>query len=140
MRVQALWVAAALVATASGADLGKVTEMDEACPAGPVERTSCRRVTVSCPGLKDVTAMVRVTEPPAGKTLRGTVVLGSGGNGATFYAAAGPVAGLVRELAGMGFIVVDRMWDGGWVTQEGGLKKEACRYATLLTWVRETVH
>jgi hypothetical protein len=133
-----VWLA--LAATAAGAELGKVTDTGEGCPAGPIAGTTCRRVTVSCPGLKDLTALLRVTQPAAGKALRGTVVLGSGGNGGTFYAGPGAVAGLVRDLAEMGFLVVDRMWDGGWVTQEGGLKKEACRYATLLTWVHDTVH
>jgi hypothetical protein len=97
-------------------------------------------VTVSCPGLKDLGARIRITEPAAGKALRGTVVLGSGGNGAGFYAAAPPVQGMVRDLSAMGFLVVDRSWDGGWVTQEGGLKLEACRYATLLTWIHDTLH
>ncbi len=40
----------------------------------------------------------------------------------------------------MGFRVVDRAWTGGWTTHEGGLKKESCRYATLLTWVHDHLH
>ena len=102
--------------------------------------TACRVVVVSCPELKDLRAQIRVTEPGAGKQLRGTIVMGSGGNGGGFYAAQPPVQSLVIELAAMGFRVVDRQWDGGWVTQEGGLKKEACRYATLLTWVHDRLH
>ena len=124
----------------AGASLGKVTESPDACPAGPAPRTACRRVVVSCPGLKDLPAQIRFTDPAPGKALRGTVVLGSGGNGGTFYAAAPPVVGLVRELSDMGFLVADRSWDGGWVTNEGGLKQEACRYATLLTWIHDTAH
>jgi hypothetical protein len=95
---------------------------------------------VSCPELKDLQAQIRVTEPAPGTALRGTVVLGSGGNGSGFYAAQAPVQSLVSELAAMGFRVIDRQWDGGWVTQEGGLKREACRYATLLTWVHDRLH
>jgi hypothetical protein len=125
---------------AAAAPLGKVTELPEACPAGPGARTACRRVLVSCPGLKDLRAQLRVTEPPPGKPARGTVVFGSGGNGAGFYAAQPAMQTLVGELAEMGFLVVDRAWDGGWVTQEGGLKLEACRYATLLTWIHATLH
>jgi hypothetical protein len=40
----------------------------------------------------------------------------------------------------MGFLVVDRAWNGGWTTHEGGLRKESCRYATLLTWVHDHLH
>ena len=102
----------------------------------PLERTTCRQVIVSCPGIKDLGAQLRVTQPGR-KTRR------NGGSGA-----AGTV-GLRRSsggtdarprIVGNRFLVVDRAWDGGWVTQEGGLKLEACRYATLLTWIHETLH
>ena len=125
-----------------GAPLGKVAESTDPCPAGagPVAGTVCRQVVVTCPGLRDLRAQLRITEPSAGETRRGTIVLGSGGNGAGFYAAQPAVAELTRELSQMGFLVVDRAWDGGWVTQEGGLKPQACRYATLLTWIHDTLH
>jgi hypothetical protein len=95
---------------------------------------------VSAPGLKPVQVQIRITEPPAGVARRGTVVMGSGGGGNGFYAGAPPVHALVKDLAAMGFLVVDRAWDGGWTTHEGGLKKESCRYATLLTWVHDHLH
>jgi hypothetical protein len=124
------------------ASLGNVAEAPDPCPggAGQAARTACRTVVVSCPGLKDLRAWVRVTEPLPGKPESGTVVLGSGGNGVGFYAGAPAVRPLVDSLTAMGFRVVDRSWDGGWPTQEGGLKTEACRYATLLTWVRDRIH
>jgi hypothetical protein len=65
--------------------------------------------------------------------------LGSGGAGNGFYGG-GPDGILIRDLAGMGFRVVDRAWAGGWTTHEGGLRKESCRYATLLTWVHDHLH
>jgi hypothetical protein len=138
----AAWVGLALAVPVTAASLGKVVELPEGCPAGagPVARSVCRRVIVSCPGLKDLRAQVRITEPAAGRQPRGTVVLGSGGNGASFYAVQEAVQALAGELAETGFLVVDRAWDGGWVTQEGGLKPQACRYATLLTWIHGTVH
>jgi hypothetical protein len=138
MKLLAIWIVVGLPAVA--ASLGKVAELPDACPAGAggLPKTACRQVTVSCPGLRDLRAQLRITQPVG--TLRGTVVLGSGGNGAGFYAAQPPVQALVRDLSDMGFLVVDRSWDGGWVTKEGGLKLEACRYATLLTWVHDTLH
>jgi hypothetical protein len=140
--IATLWFALAPVLHAAAAPLGTVADSPVACAAGagPLERTSCRQVVVSCPGIRDLRAQLRVTQPPGGKTRRGTVVLGSGGNGGAFYAAPIAVQALVRELSEAGFLVVDRAWDGGWVTQEGGLKQEACRYATLLTWIHEVLH
>jgi len=137
-----MWIARFVFAltVAHAADLGKVQVQDASCPAGPVANTSCKVVVLSCPEIKDLRAQVRITEPDKSKPLRGTVVLGSGGNGGTFYAGPTAVQGLVSDLAAMGFRVVDRQWDGGWVTSEGGLKKQACRYATLLTWVHDTLH
>jgi hypothetical protein len=70
----------------------------------------------------------------------GTVVVGSGGNGAGFYGGQEGGGILVGDIAAMGFRVVDRAWDGGWTTQEGGLVNQSCRYATLLTWIHDHIH
>lgn len=120
--------------------LGTVTESAEACPAGPIANTVCRQFQVSCPELRPIQVRVRITEPASGVPFRGTVVMGSGGSGAGFYA--GQEGGLIlaREIAAMGFRVVDRDWAGGWPTAEGGLVKESCRYATLLTWIHDHLH
>lgn len=120
--------------------LGKVTESPDACQAPAPQNTTCRRLEVSCESLKPITAEIRIIEPSSAVSPRGTVLMGSGGNGGTFYATDPDVLGLERDLAGMGFRVVDRRWIGGWPTSEGGLKKEACRYATLLTWVHDKLH
>jgi len=118
-----------------GADLGSVKELPEPCVSGPMPNTICRRLEVSCPELKPIEAQIRITQPAAGVAARGTVMLGSGGGGNAFYGSP-----LVRDLAAMGFLVVDRAWTGGWTTHEGGLRKESCRYATLLTWVHDHLH
>lgn len=125
---------------AQGPALGSVTESSEACPAGPIPATTCKRLQVSCPGLKTIEVQIRITPAAAGAGARGTVVLGSGSGGNSFYAGAPPVQPLVKDLAAMGFVVVDRAWTGGWTTHEGGLRKESCRYATLLTWVHDHLH
>jgi hypothetical protein len=65
------------------------------------------------PGLKALAVEVRVTEPTAGAPYRGTVVLGSGGDGAGFYAGLDGGKMLAAEVVAMGFRVVDRSWDGG---------------------------
>jgi hypothetical protein len=90
--------------------------------------------------LRNIKVQVRISEPAAGVPYRGTVVFGSGGNGGGFYAGQPGGKILVGEVAAMGFRVVDRSWEGGWVTQEGGQVKQSCRYATLLTWIHDHVH
>jgi hypothetical protein len=120
--------------------LGTVQELSEPCPASPVPNTSCRKLLVTCPDLKPLEVQIRITQPAAGVPLRGTVVMGSGAGGGSFYAMAPPVQELVKQISEMGFLVVDRAWKGGWTTHEGGLKKESCRYATLLTWVHDHLH
>ena len=130
-----------LFAAAGGAaQLGSVKEVAEACPSGPLANTACRRLEVTCPDLKPIAVQIRVTEPAAGAAARGTVLLGSGGGGGGFYGGAADGQALVRDLASMGFRVVDRAWGGGWTTHEGGLRNESCRYATLVTWVHDQLH
>jgi len=120
--------------------LGTVKETPDTCPAGPIANTNCRRLQVSCPEMKTIEVQVRITEPAAGTALRGTVVMGSGAGGNSFYGGQPVAQGLLKDIAAMGFRVVDRAWTGGWTTHEGGLKKESCRYATLLTWVHDHLH
>lgn len=105
--------------------LSTVTESASACPAGPIANTACREFEVSCPDVKPIHVRVRITEPSAGVPgvpFRGTVVIGSGGTGSGFYV--GQDGGLIfsREIAAMGFRVVDRDRVGGWPTAEGGLQ------------------
>ncbi|HEY3840710.1 MAG TPA: hypothetical protein VGL72_29260 [Bryobacteraceae bacterium] len=120
--------------------LGAVTESADSCAAGPLAKTLCRRLVVACPGVKDIQVSVRIIEPAEGVPFRGTVVMGSGGSGAGFYGGDEGGQRLEKAVTGMGFRVIDRSWAGGWPTAEGGMVKESCRYATLLTWVHEHLH
>ena len=140
MRQAILIVLLACTARAATPALGSVKELAESCPAGPIANTTCRRLEVTCDGLKPITVQIRVTEPAAGTAPRGTVVMGSGGGGNSFYAGPPDVQALVNDIAAMGFRVVDRAWNGGWTTSERGLRKESCRYATLLTWIHDRLH
>src|SRR5215472_4530506 len=83
---------------AAAPNLGSVKELADACPAGPVPDTTCRRLQVSCPDLKPIDVQIRITQAAAGAAPRGTVMLGSGGGGGTFYAGAPPVQDLVKQL------------------------------------------
>src|SRR6185369_7165791 len=95
-------------ALAAGPPLGSVVAAPEACPAGPVAGTTCRRLQVSCDGMKTIEAQIRISEPAAGVSRRGTVVLGSGGGGGGFYASGADGQALVKSVTAMGFRVVDR--------------------------------
>src|SRR5579859_7256683 len=134
------WAAPSQAPSQNVGPLGNVAESQEACPAGPNAGTVCRQLQVACPALRPLPVQIRITEPAAGVPFRGTVVMGSGGNGAGFYA--GPEGGriLVGEIAAMGFRVVDKAWEGGTNTFEGGLKKQSCHYAALLTWIHDHIH
>jgi endo-1,4-beta-xylanase len=121
--------------------LGSVVELSEPCPAGPLANTTCRKLEVRCEGLTSIEAQIRITEPVAEIPLRGTVVFGSGGGGAGFYGSSPGGQTLFAEVAAIGFRIVDRAWVGkGWTTGEGGMRKTSCRYATLLTWIRDHIH
>jgi endo-1,4-beta-xylanase len=127
---------------AKAVPLGTVPELAEPCAAGPLPNTTCRRLQVRCDPLNPVDVQIRITEPAAGVPVRGTVLFGSGGSGTGFYAAGADGQALFRDLAGMGFRIVDRAWVGpdGWTTGEGGMRKTSCRHATLLTWIRDRIH
>jgi uncharacterized protein (TIGR03437 family) len=89
--------------------------------------------------MNPVDVQIRIIEPSGG-AIRGTVVFSSGSSGTGFYEGnSGP---LFQSLTAIGFRVVDRAWAGpsGWVTSEGGFRKQSCRYATLLTWIRDRIH
>ena len=120
--------------------LGTVTESAANCAAGPIAGTTCRQLQVACPGLRPLPAQIRITRPATGVPFRGTVVIGSGGDGGGFYASQEGGRILAEEIAAMGFQVVDRRWEGGTNTNEGGLKKQSCHYATLVTWIHDHIH
>jgi len=121
---------------------GSVVETGQPCPRGNggIPNTSCRVLEINGPGLKPIAVEVRVTEASTGAAYRGTVVIGSGGDGAGFYAGQEGGKILAADLAAMGFRVVDRAWVGGWIGGGAGLRIESQRYATLLTWIHDHIH
>jgi hypothetical protein len=114
--------------------LGSVSE-DGGCmvPAQAPPGTMCQSLTVSCPEVPDEGLQLLIT--PASVVGKGTVVLGTGGLGTGFYDSQ-----VVDQLVAAGFRVVNRAWASGWENGEpGGMARAACRYATLLDWLHDSM-
>ncbi|MAG57716.1 MAG: hypothetical protein CMJ83_15625 [Planctomycetes bacterium] len=120
--------------------LGTVAVLATPCPGGAGPGTTCHVLRISCTGIPDIDVRVRVTNPAAGVPMRGTVLMGVGGGGVGFYGDRVGGAPLQMDLLAAGFRVVDRSWVSGWFNDAAGVRKQSCRYATLLTWVRANLH
>lgn len=115
-----------------------------ACPEGTIPG-NCFSVDLSCPGVADFTAYVKVTSPTG--TPIGTVMFTGGGNGTGLYErdTYGDLA--VNNVVTAGFTAVQTSFGGpftdstpfGWQTGPGGIRRLACRYATLANWVYATI-
>lgn len=110
-------------------------------PAGSLPNTTCRELSVTCPSLSNLAVQLLVSRPPDGIPLRGTLLFGTGGGGTSFYQQSASARDMMERLRNVGFVVVQRSWAKGWhVTGAGGVALAACRYSTLLQWVRDNVH
>jgi hypothetical protein len=122
--------------------LGTVTPLPDACSSreANLPGTTCHRARVSCAGLPDVDVELRISDPPVGTPIAGTVVMGVGGNGVGFYLAPEYGPDVRAALTVAGYRLIERSWPGpgGWYgDNSAGLRANACRYATLLEYVHE---
>ena len=114
--------------------LGRVTAAASApCPSDAAPGAACTAVTVACPRLDDLDAVVAVSEPAA--PAQGTVYLHNNLGGTTVLD-----DGFVGAYLAAGLRVVQIEWQSDWQTSRIGLKHAACRYATLLAWAFTAVH
>jgi len=114
--------------------LGTVTVLGPAnCPSGATKGAACRLISVSCPGLSDLTATVSEAFPKV--TARGTIILLSGSGGTSFFN-----SGFANRYLVDGFRVVQLAWTTDWEDTGGiGLKSAACRGATVFKYVFDNV-
>jgi hypothetical protein len=123
--------------------LGTVTVTADTCPdgTGTLAGTTCELVEVSCPGVPPASAKIRITPAASAVPARGTIVFGLGGGGDEWYErdGTGSSSDILRGVISRGFRVVQRAWTQDWELGPGGMAAVACRYATLLTWVHDTV-
>ncbi len=120
----------------AGYTLGSVNMLSDICASTEPAGTQCRSLEVTCPNMPALQVSLRITEPTTGVTPRGTVIFSTGGGGTGYYAQ----PELFQSLQNEGFRIVDRAWSGAWYQDSGGIRKGACRYATLATWVHKNLH
>jgi hypothetical protein len=121
--------------------LGTVTEKSITCKSGGVTGATCQQLTVTCPGVANVMAYLKINTPASPK---GTVLYGTGTQGNGLYDAIftyGKTA--VQNVLNAGFRTVQISWGtpfntaqpGGWVEGPGGVLPAACRWATVASYV-----
>jgi len=129
--------------------LGTASGQQISCPTGPGISIggTCYSVALSCPGTTDLNGYLWVNVP-AGAAL-GTVLLTTGGNGEGLYWTSFVYgSNVVNNLLQAGYITVQTSFGGdftgsqpnGWVTGPGGIRRVACRYATLAKWVQDKIN
>lgn len=118
----------------------------DSCPTGGLPNGTCFQLHISCPGVADFSAYLKVYNPAG--TLLGTVLfgVGTGGSGLyedpnTGYADGSTTVGTILDA---GFNTVQVSFGApfdqgstprGWLTGPGGVRRLACRYATVADWV-----
>lgn len=133
-----LLLGAALVLLSSFATSQSITKVGGNCQSGSIAGTTCHKYRVSITGLPNVDLQLRITSS-RGSTHEGTVLLGTGGLGSSFYADELGGTELVNILANNGYRVVDRKWIGGWVQGVASIKAQSQRYAVLAQFVRSNI-
>jgi hypothetical protein len=153
--------------TGSARPMGTVHDVvyADACPSsfGPATGTQlgdgganpnyrCVTMTVSCPGIVDMTATVALSGEPPGMTPRGLIVTHDGGDGTTFFGGPLPAAWFDD-----GFDVAQVAWPTPWECPRGsassapttctpdttplasrpGLIDASCRPATVFAWIHD---
>jgi hypothetical protein len=127
--------------------IGSVTSSQLPSCEGSVQNGSCYQLAVSCPLIADFTVYLKVNNPSG--VPAGTVLLGIGTGGSGLYD--DPTAGgfefgsnVVNSLLTSGYNTVQVSFGApfdsgsqpnGWLTGPGGVRRLACRYATVADWV-----
>ena len=116
------------------------------CPTGGLPNGTCFQLAISCPGVADFSAYLKVYTPTAAPV--GTVLFGVGTGGSGLYE--DPNTGYadgsttVGNILNAGFNTVQVSFGApfdqgstprGWLTGPGGVRRLACRYATVADWV-----
>lgn len=124
-----------------------------ACPGvttigTPPTTSACYSLDVSCPYVADFTTYLKVNL--AAGTAVGTVMFGTGTGGMTLYDSTWTFGiNVIENVLNAGFNTVQVAFGGpftnaplgkGWLTGPGGVRRLACRYATVAQWVYQNIH
>jgi hypothetical protein len=114
----------------------------------PPSTSTCYSLDVSCPYVADFTTYLKVNKPAG--TAIGTVIFGTGGGGPTLYDSTWQYGiNVIETVLDAGFNTVQVAYGGpfnnnatpnGWLTGPGGVRRLACRYATVAQWAYQNIH
>jgi hypothetical protein len=132
--------------------LGTVASYSQlnSCPGGGLANGTCFQVNTSCPGVADYSVYLKVNTPPVNSV--GTVIFGTGTGGSTLYDndptfTNGNFNGGLQVVEGAvnnGYTTVQISFgapfnstntENGWLQGPGGVRRLACRYATVADWI-----
>jgi len=120
------------------------------CPGGGLANGTCFQINTSCPGVADYSVYLKVNTPPVNPV--GTVIFGTGTGGNTLYDndptfTNGNFNGGLQVVDGAvnnGYTTVQISFgapfnstntENGWLQGPGGVRRLACRYATVADWI-----
>ncbi len=121
--------------------LGQVTVLTASLPsASPLPWTTNDILRIDCEGLPAVAVVLQVSAPPPGVRERGTIVFANGAYGASFFSAEANGLPLFQVLQAAGYRLVDQAWAPSWFANAASVRKQSCRFATVLQWVHDHCH
>lgn len=126
---------------------GSVSNVQSSASVGALSNTTAQTLTVSVPGIADLGATVRITEPSVTPATRAAVFI-TGGFGIDWWEdveevgqPAGSNTGLtgLQYLQTLGIKLVQVKWDSpGWWSSGVSWKAQSGRGATIFEWIRRT--
>jgi hypothetical protein len=126
--------------TAGPLPLGQASASGVSCPAGSPAGSACSRLVVACPSIAAASAVVRVTRPTT-TAERATIVLTTGGDGTLFTSGSSSFAtAMVSRFTADGVVAAELAWEAPGVWGGPQARTLACRAATAIRWVYDTVH
>jgi hypothetical protein len=112
--------------------------VDGACPSGH----TCQGIKITCP--VGGSARAFVAKASSYGDARGVVATFSGGSGNAYEFTSAAELAMVEQLRGDGFTIVQVRWVDPWlrasVGTNAGAHRLACRPATVVPWIRNTIY
>jgi hypothetical protein len=121
---------------------GPVVATTTPCPGSGLPGTSCYALDITCPGIPNYTAYVKIIAPA---TPVGTVIFTTGGAGTTLYEASTSAPPALNAVFKAGYEVVELTFGAPFSTEPGwqhdvnglGVRAAACRYAMVVQWLSQ---